>query len=59
MKETMKVGVANDKEKNISVEELKRWKPTNISYFRDVVYFKHDGVYYNMMTTDFKTIYNL
>ncbi len=59
MVETIKVGVANDKEKAFSVDELKKWTPTNISYFRDVVYFKHDGVYYNMITTDFKKIYNL
>lgn len=59
MGETIKVGVANDKEKSISIQELKEWKPTKINYFRDVVYFKHDGVYYNMMLTDFKKIYNL
>ena len=55
----IKVGVANDKEKSFTVDELKKWVPTKINYFRDIVYFKHDGVYYNMKITDFKTIYNL
>lgn len=55
----IKVGVANDKEKSFTVSDLKKWTPTKINYFRDVVYFKYDGVYYSMKITDFKTIYNL
>lgn len=55
----IKVGVANDKEKSFTVDELKKWVPTKINYFRDIVYFKHENVYYNMKITDFKTIYNL
>lgn len=59
MEPMIKVGVANDKEKSFTVSDLKKWTPTKINYFRDVVYFKYDGVYYSMKITDFKTIYNL
>lgn len=57
IKQTIAVGVANEKEKNIEVDELKNWSPKNISYFSDTVYFKHDGVFYSMKRMDYDKIY--
>lgn len=58
METTIKVGVANDKERLMVVEELKQWEPKDIHYFGEIVYFKNEGKYYNMKTIDFKTIFN-
>jgi hypothetical protein len=57
-KQTISVGVANEKEKNIDVEELKTWTPKNISYFSDTVYFKYDGTYYSIKRLDYDKIFN-
>ena len=56
-KQTVTIGVANEKEKNIDVEELKTWVPKNISYFSDTVYFKQDNVYYSMKRLDYDKIF--
>jgi hypothetical protein len=53
MEEKIKIGVANEKEISIGVEELKTWEPKKISYFNDVVYFKHDGVFYSIKRLEF------
>ena len=45
-KQTISVGVANEKEKNFDIEELKSWNPKNINYFSDTVYFKHEDTYF-------------
>lgn len=58
MEPTVKVGVANETEKNLKVEDLKTWTPKNVNYFGDTVYFKHDKVYYSMKRMDFDKIYN-
>ena len=56
-KQTVNVGVANEKEKNIDVEELKTWSPKNVSYFSDTVYFKHDGTYFSMKRLDYDKLF--
>jgi hypothetical protein len=56
-KQTVNVGVANEKEKNIDVEELKTWSPKNVIYFSDTVYFKHDGTYYSMKRLDYDKLF--
>lgn len=58
LKEMVKVGVANDGEKNLEIEVIKEWKPKNINYFGDTVYFKHEDKYYTMKTADFRKIFN-
>ena len=57
-KQTVSVGIANEKETNMDVEELKTWVPKNISYFGDVVYFKNDKTYYSMKRLNFDKIFN-
>jgi len=57
-KEIISVGVANEKEKSIEIEELKTWSPKNINYFSDTVYFKHGDTYYSMKRLDYDKIFN-
>ena len=38
---TVKIGVANEAEINLGIDELKKWTPKNINYFGDTVYFKN------------------
>jgi hypothetical protein len=57
-KESILVGMANEGELSIPVEKLKTWVPTNISYFSDIVYFKHEDAYFSMKRMDFKEIFN-
>ena len=45
---TVKIGVANEAEINLGIDELKKWTPKNINYFGDTVYFKNDKKYYSM-----------
>jgi hypothetical protein len=56
-KETVMVGVANESEKYIEVDELKTWEPKNVNYFSDVVYFSNDKIYYSMKRTTFDQIF--
>jgi len=56
-KQTISVGVANEKEKNFDIEELKSWNPKNINYFSDTVYFKHEDTYFSMKRQDFDKIF--
>ena len=58
-KEIVKVGFANEGEKNLEVDVVKTWEPKNISHFSDTTYFKHDGKYYAMKRVDFTKIFNL
>lgn len=57
-KETVKIGVANEGETNMEIETLKSWEPKNISYVRDITFFKSEDKYYSMKTIDFKRIFN-
>lgn len=56
-KEMVKVGIANDGEKNLEIEELMKWEPKNVNYFGDVVYFKYEDKYYTMKVVDFRKIF--
>jgi acyl-coenzyme A synthetase/AMP-(fatty) acid ligase len=57
-KQVVTIGVANDKEKNVEVDELKNWTPKNVNYFRDTVYFKYDGIFYSMGRIDYDKIFS-
>jgi hypothetical protein len=57
MLETVSVGVANEKEKQISIEELKNWNPKDLHTFGDIIYFKHENKFYNMKRVDFNKIF--
>ena len=55
---TVKIGVANEAELNLGIDELKKWTPKNINYFGDTVYFKNDKKQYSMKRVDFDKIFN-
>jgi hypothetical protein len=57
--ETVSVGFANEGERNLKVDIVSKWKPKNISYIGDTVFFKNEDTYFSMKTTDFKRIFNL
>jgi hypothetical protein len=59
VKEVVKIGVANEGELNLEVEDVKKWEPQNINYFGDTVFFKNGDTYYSMKREDFKRIYNV
>ncbi len=54
----IKIGVANEGETNMEIEILKSWIPKNISYVRDITFFKYEDKYYSIKTIDFKQIFN-
>lgn len=56
---TVKVGIANETEKNLPIDEVQKWIPKNINYFGDTAYFKHDKTYYSMKRLDFDKIFNV
>ena len=51
------VGVANEGELSIYIEIIKKWKPTDIVYFINVVFFKEDKSYYSMKKLDFDKLF--
>jgi hypothetical protein len=58
-KELVRVGFANEGERNLEVDFVKKWEPKNISYIGDTVFFKNYDTYFSMKTVDFKRIFNL
>jgi hypothetical protein len=57
-KQTITVGVANEGERNISVEELLKHEPKKITYSGRQVFFEHDGKFLSMDRMNFKEVYN-
>jgi hypothetical protein len=57
-KERVSVGVANEGEINLLVEQVKEWVPKNISYIGSTVFFKQGDTYFSMNVVDFKNIFN-
>lgn len=57
-KEIVKVGVGNETERNMDVEDIKGWVPKKISYIGTVALFKVEETYYTMNREDFKRIFN-
>ena len=57
-KEFVTIGIANEGTTNLETDIVKTWKPTNISRFKDTVYFKSDGTYYSMKREDYVKIFN-
>ena len=56
---TVKIGVANEAEINLEIDEVKKWIPKNVNYFGDTVYFKNDKKYYSMKRVDFDKIFKV
>ena len=59
LKKTIKVGIANEGEMNISIEVISKWKPEKMSYVGGSVFFSVDGTFFSMDRQDFKTIFNI
>lgn len=57
-KEIVQVGIGNESEKSMDVEDVKTWVPKKITYIRDVALFKANDTYYSMKLVDFKRIFN-
>ncbi len=57
IKKSIKVGIANNGETNMSVDALSIWSPEKISYIAGLVFFKVDGTFYSMNKQDFKDIF--
>ena len=57
-KQTITVGVSNQGERNITVDELLKYEPKKITYTGGQVLFEHNGVFLLMGTSDFKQIFN-
>lgn len=55
---TVLVGMANEGEISMRIENIKEWQISNITYFSDVVYFKNVDTFYSMKRNDFKQIFN-
>ena len=51
------VGIANEGEVLIDIEIIKNWKPTDIVYFINVVFFKENKIYYSMKKVDFDKLF--
>jgi len=58
MNDTVLVGIANEGEQRFKIEVVEKWEPTDINYFGDTVFFKHDSSYFSMKTIDFRKIFN-
>lgn len=57
MTQMITIGVANEGQINVSIDDLKTWVPKNINYFSDTVYFKADNKFYSMKRLDFTKIF--
>ena len=55
----VKVGFANESEKNLKVEDVSKWTPKNVTYMGDTVFFKNEDAFFSMKTVDFNKIFNL
>ena len=55
---TVLVGMANEGEISMRIENIKEWQISDITYFSDVVYFKNVDTFYSMKRNDFKQIFN-
>jgi hypothetical protein len=57
-KQTITVGVSNQGERNMTIEELLKYEPKKITYTGSQVLFEHNDVFLLMNTSDFKQIFN-
>jgi len=58
-KKNVLVGVANQSEITMSVEDIIDWEPEKVSFIGNTTYFRVDETFYSMETSDFKSIYGL
>lgn len=55
---TIRVGVANEGEINVSIDVVSNWNPEKISYTGSLVFFSVDGTFFSMNRQEFKNIFN-
>lgn len=56
-KKNVLVGVANQNEQSMKIDDIKDWEPTKISYVSNTTYFKVDDTFYSMLTSEFREIF--
>lgn len=56
-KQTVTVGVANEGEINMNIDDLAKHEPKKISYIGSQVFFEHDGVFLSMDLKNFQEIF--
>lgn len=56
-KDYISIGIANEGIKNLELDIVKGWKPTNISRSKDAVYFKAEGKFYSMKREDYFKVF--
>lgn len=56
-KQTIKVGVANQGERNIKVSDLLEHEPKKITYSGSLVFFEHNGVFLSMDRLDYTSVF--
>lgn len=57
LKEKVSVAFANEQPQNLSVEDVSKWEPKNVSRMSGHVYFSVDGKYVSMKTDDYTKIF--
>jgi len=55
--ERVTICIANQKPKRLTVEEVSKWEPKNISRMGGDVYFKVDNDYVSMKVNDYNKIF--
>jgi hypothetical protein len=56
-KRNVLVGVANQSEQSMKIEDIKDWEPTKVSYVSNTAYFKVDDTFYSMVSSEFKELF--
>ena len=57
MKNTVLVGLPNEGDIEILIEQVNKWKPTEVDYIGETVFFKHDNSLVSMKSEDFLKIF--
>jgi predicted transcriptional regulator len=52
-KKNVLIGVANQSEQSMKIEDIKNWEPTKVSYVSNTAYFKVDDIFYSMVKSEF------
>ena len=56
-KTSVLVGVANQSEQSMKVEDIKDWNPSKISYVGTTSYFKVGDTFYSMESDEFRELF--
>lgn len=56
-KKNVLVGVANQNEQSMRIDDIKDWEPTKISFVANTTYFKVEDTFYSMVSSEFREIF--